>query len=442
MPITPIIIVITSLLLLLSASKWMMKKKFIGGENARKTVHLGMGVICLSFPFLFNDPLPVWILAGIAVTSILGVKVTNLRSSIGLSLFSVKRLSIGELIFPIAVAWLFTLNISTEKHTAIYYTIPLLLLTLADTMGAIAGTRFGQIIYRTASGKKSIEGSLAFLITALICTFTPLFLYTEFNTLHIILIALTVALLTTALEGISGMGMDNLLIPIGSYFLLEYYTNISTPSLTLRLVCMLLLTLLLIWTRNKHHMNGGALITAALLCFISLMLGGPLCLTACLFILIRHILALKKLPQNLHHTHSIDTILAISVPAITWLTLGKKLIIEPHLGQTFFIISLAITIAMLHAGTQKIIHSETNQKKSFILKSTCMAACIASLTYPLLTNSEFLFILLTLTLICPFCSALYFKIRSRGLPSIFDWITLSTITGSSTSIIYFSYVHY
>ncbi len=442
MPIISIIIVLIALAALLGVSALMVNKGKICGESARKLVHVGMGLICLTFPWLFQKSFPVLALAGIAVVSILLMRLTKLRSSLGASLFSVKRISVGELIFPIAVAWLFSLNLANDKNSAIYYTIPLLLLTLADTVGAIAGTKFGKQIYVTASGRKSVEGSLAFLVTAFLCTFLPLLIFTDYELHHLSFIALTVALFITAVEGISGMGMDNLLIPIGSYFLLDYYTGMSTQSLWIRVVCMVFLMLLLLWTRHKHSLNGGAVLTAVILCFVSFMLGGPYCLSACLLIFTRHLLAIQKIPVEQKHKHSIDTILAISVPAITWLTLGENSIITENMSRTFFILSLAITIALLHAGTHKFLTQSSSITASCLLKSSGMSAIVTGLCYPLLPTSSFAFIFIATVVFSAVLAGIFYRLRSSGVPTLNDWITLCILTGISTTILFYSHAYY
>lgn len=419
-----------------------MRKEKIGAESARKMVHVGMGMICMTFPWLFDDSQPVLILAGLAVVSILIIRVSRLKSSLGASLFSVKRLSVGELIFPIAVAWLFTLNIANEKHTVIYYTIPLLLLTLADTVGAIAGTKFGKRIYLTASGKKSVEGSLAFFIVAFVCTSVPLLIFTDYTILQIVLVASTVGLFITAVEGISGMGMDNLLIPIGSYFLLDYYTNVPEQSLWIRVISMVTIMLLLIWTRHKHSLNGGAVLTAALLCFVALMLGGVFCFVACMVIFTRHLIAISKIPVEQKHKHSIDTVLAISVPAMTWLTLGKNSLIEENMSKVFFILSLAITIAFLHAGTQKFLTNQATIPFKCLLKSILLSAVVSSLCYPFLPLSSFVFIFICTAFLGAISTVIFYKIRTSGVPTLIDWTLLCILTGISSTLIYHSHVYY
>jgi len=258
MPIISISAVLASLILMMKFCSLLAIQRSISAEGARKLVHVSMGMICLSFPWIFQETQAVVILASIAVLGVILIRTTQLRDQLGVSLFSVKRLSIGELVFPIAVAWLFTMYKSGSHSSAVYYTIPLLLLTLADTIGAIAGTKFGKVIYKTASAQKSVEGSIAFFVTAYTCTFIPLLLFTDQDVVHITLISLILTLFMTAVEGISGMGMDNLLIPIGSYFLLDFYSTIEPHLLWWRVILIVSILGVLIWTRKKHNLNGGA----------------------------------------------------------------------------------------------------------------------------------------------------------------------------------------
>ena len=445
MPIISISAVLASLILMMKFCSLLAIQRSISAEGARKLVHVSMGMMCLSFPWIFQETQAVVILASIAVLGIILIRTTQLRDQLGVSLFSVKRLSIGELVFPIAVAWLFTMYKSGSHSSAVYYTIPLLLLTLADTIGAIAGTKFGKVIYKTASAQKSVEGSIAFFVTAYTCTFIPLLLFTDQDVVHITLISLILTLFMTAVEGISGMGMDNLLIPIGSYFLLDFYSTIEPHLLWWRVILIVSILGVLIWTRKKHNLNGGTVLTASLLCFISSMLGGIYCLLACLFIFLRHIMAVKNiLSEQQRHTHSLDTILSISVPAMTWLTLGNIQSITHELGCIFFILSLAITIGMLHAGTHKFTSTYTHITLKSLVKSIVLTGLLATLCYPLTSHTpqafSFLFIL---CIICSgLCAAIFHTLRSEGEPRWSDWVLLCLLTATSTTIIYYSYGHY
>jgi len=148
-PALATLITLTSLAVIIALSAWGVQKGKISGELARKSVHVGMGIICMTFPWLFDSVLAVQILAAIAIATLLLVRVTQLKKSLGAALFSVKRISIGELLFPLAVAWLFTM--ASGQPTL--YCISLLLLTLADTASALAGSKIGKNTYQTTDWK-------------------------------------------------------------------------------------------------------------------------------------------------------------------------------------------------------------------------------------------------------------------------------------------------
>jgi len=433
-PALAIIIILAIMSLLIASTSVAVNKGFLGGELARKSVHLGMGLICSLFPWLFHTAFPVQVLGVVAVMSILLIRCTGIRQHVGASLFSVSRISIGELLFPIAVAWLFTLY-KVNPVTAVYYVIPLLLLTLADTAGAIFGTRLGKRIYSTASGTKSVEGSLAFFLTAFLCTIVPLHFFTPHDFAHIAFASFAVALFFTLVEGASGAGVDNILIPVGSYFLLVYYLEQSSESLWLRAAVLFLIMLLFVLTRTKHSLNGGATLSAILLCFIAFMMGGIYCLAASLLLLIRHMIALTKTPEYLRYKHSIEAVVAVGAPAVTWLTLGRGGAIDPTLSRLLFIATLAITIGMLHIGTRKFL-TKSGLTLNRILMASFMAAIVLLFSYPIIDGFAF-YLFASLFIIPP--SILFHYLRSTEPSVLSDWIKLYLITSLTSFLLYYSY---
>lgn len=433
-PAIAIILILAIMSLLIVSTSLAVNRGLLGGEAARKSVHLGMGMTCALFPWLFNDVLPVQILAAVSVMSILLIRCTKICHKLGASLFSVSRVSIGELLFPIAVAWLFTLYKSNQV-TAVYYVIPLLLLTLADTAGALFGTRHGKSIYKTTSGTKSVEGSIAFLLTAFLSTIIPLCLFTSHDISHIVFAAFAVALFFTLVEGAAGAGVDNILIPVGSYFLLIYYLEQSSESLWLRSTLLLLILLLFILTRTKHSLNGGATLSAVLMCFIAFMMGGIYCLTASILLLIRHIVALHSIPVHLRNSHSIEAIVAVGAPAITWLTLGKSEVIDPALSRLLFIASLAITIGMLHIGTRKFL-TKSGLTISRVIIANFLALIILLLSYQIIHNFSFFHYSIPFII---FSNIIFHFVRSYVFSTLRDWIKLYLITNLSSIGLYYIY---
>jgi phytol kinase len=135
----------------------------LGPELSRKAVHVGMGLVCLSFPWIFRESWPVIVLAALAIIGLATVRVIPfLRKDVGAVLGGVERESLGEFYFPLAVAAVFLL----AGGDALLYMIPILTLAVADSVGALVGVRYGFARYRTDEGLKSAEGSVAFFIAA------------------------------------------------------------------------------------------------------------------------------------------------------------------------------------------------------------------------------------------------------------------------------------
>lgn len=424
-PLLAIVITLSCLGAILSLSAWGTRSGRLSAEVARKAVHIGMGLLCMGFPWLFHSELTVQILSICAIATLLVIRFSKLRRSVGSALFTVKRLSIGELLFPAAVAWLFTLG----GDNPLQYCIPLLLLTLADSAGALAGSRFGKKIYLTTAAQKSIEGSIAFLITAFFCTAVPLYFFSPLAPSHILLLSLTIALFTMAVEGASGHGLDNLLIPVGSYLLLDYYLNLQGGALLARAVAFLLLLVLLLLTCRRHTLSGGALLTALLFGFAALTMGGAPCLTATLILFARHMQVQHSMPKNFLVSHSVETIVAIAIPCLAWLTLGRQGLIDyPH-AQFGFIGTLAIIIYMLNTGTQRHL----NWKQPSLLTGFALSLLVISpalvLDIPL---AHFVPVLLMGP---PLAWAYFYWKTSSDTPELNHWLKLCFLASISSMVV-------
>lgn len=378
-PAISIIITLCCLGAVMLAASLGVKSGRLTAETARKTVHVGMGMVCLTFPWIFNSVIAVQAMAAIAILTLLVVRISKLRSSLGSALFSVERLSVGELLFPLAVAWLFTLG----HDKPVIYAVSMLLLTLADTAGALAGSKYGKKIYHTTAATKSLEGSLAFLVTAFLCIGLPLHFFTQLPPGLVLFLALTVALFTMAVEGASGHGLDNLLIPLGAFLMLDHYTGLGQHAIFQRSAVLLLLLALLLATHRKHTFDGGAILTAMLFGFATFTLGGLPCLLAALIVFIRHMFTQHRMPKQHLVTHSIDCIIAIAIPSLAWLTLGRGNVISYETGRLGFICTMSLVIYLLHTGTQKHMRRDTpSLPKGFALSVLVLLPALALDTHP------------------------------------------------------------
>ncbi|MCU0750187.1 MAG: hypothetical protein MUF13_11645, partial [Akkermansiaceae bacterium] len=135
----------------------LTKRSGTSAEVSRKAVHIVMGMVCMTLPWWFARPEPVWALAVIATIPLMFLRlVPALREGLGSTLHGVKRPSYGEVLFAPAVALVFDL----AAGDPFLFCIPVAVLTLADAAGALGGTRWGRHRYGAGEGFKSFEGSV------------------------------------------------------------------------------------------------------------------------------------------------------------------------------------------------------------------------------------------------------------------------------------------
>ncbi len=284
-------------------------------EVARKSVHVAMGLACAAFPWIFERPLPVWVLAALATVPLALLRwVPALREGIGSALHGVKRISYGEILFAPAVAAVFQL----AKGDPLLYAIPVGILTVADAAGAIAGTRWGRRFYACGTGRKSAEGSAAFLVVAFLCTFLPLWLTGRTDLIHATMIALTLAIVSMMAEGISDRGFDNLIIPIGCHLLLVRFLQSDMTTMGRRLVVATMLLGLVSWGARWSTLSGSALIGSALLGYGCAILADPRCTLPLLAIFICHLVVTRQHRLGGSFDHRLDAVIAHAIGSLSW----------------------------------------------------------------------------------------------------------------------------
>src|SRR5436309_1349572 len=201
-------------------------------ELSRKVMHVSLGLLTLTFPWLFDQAWPVFVVCGgIALWLVAVRRLALVHSHFG-GAIEVARASWGEVYFPIGVALLFVLSAGNP----ILYCVPLAILTLADTAAALVGSEYGHWRFTTLEGgKKSAEGSIAFFLVAYFAVHVPLLLATPIERLDVLLVAVTLAVLVTLFEAIAWRGLDNLFIPLGGFVLLRELPGFGTNRLLVQL---------------------------------------------------------------------------------------------------------------------------------------------------------------------------------------------------------------
>lgn len=183
-------------------------------EYTRKLVHIGTGLLTMLFPVMFTHYAWVFGICGIFFVLLSISLKFNLLPSIN----SIQRKSYGTLSYPIVVSLTFLfyyLKNSGAGNDIFYFYIPIITMALADPTAAIVGKHFPYVMYKTWDEQKSLTGSLAFFIVALLVSA----LFLPDNKLMFLMI---IPLIATMAEAFTIRGLDNLTIPISIIIVLYF----------------------------------------------------------------------------------------------------------------------------------------------------------------------------------------------------------------------------
>lgn len=249
---------VVALMLALSAYQ---KRRKPHPEWVRKLMHLGAGAIALSLPWLFRENWPVIALSLLAAGGMFAVTtLTALRSSLGAVTGGVFRRTLGEVCFPLGAGVIFLL----ADGDWLLYTIPILILTFADSAAALVGVFYGMHHYTTSEGLKTWEGSAAFVLTAFLCTLIPLLLFTAIGRVELLLIAVLMAILAMLLDAVAWWGLDNFLIPVLSFLLLQQFIDLTAASLGVQLALTVVMLIAVMFWRKRTTLNDSAILVTVI----------------------------------------------------------------------------------------------------------------------------------------------------------------------------------
>lgn len=306
-------------------------------EVARKMVHVVMGLSCASFPWVFERPLPVWILAAIATLPLILIRVfPKLRMGVGSALHGIARPSFGEVLFAPAVATVFSL----AAGDVYLYLIPILILTIADAAGAIFGTHWGTRRYGSGEGFKTVEGSIIFWFTAFLCVCLPLMIGGRVDPLHALSVGLILGILAMMAEGISDRGFDNLVLPVGCFFMLQRLLPLEMPGLIGRGVVLGLLLALVLLGGRWSTLSGGALLGSVLLGYGCAVIADWRFAIPPVAVFVCHLVMTQRHHLTGKFDHRLDAVLSYTIACLPW-------VIAANLGWTSASLALAgVSFAM------------------------------------------------------------------------------------------------
>jgi phytol kinase len=320
-------------------------------ELLRKILHVGMGFVACSFPWLFDASWPVAFLGILSVAGMLALRtVKALSGTVGTVVSGVDRFSLGEIYFPLAIAlqWhIYLFASAADEYRVLLYCVPLLLLTVADTAAALVGVNYGSRRYATSDGLKSTEGSMAFFLCAFLCVHVPLLLGSDTGRLETLLIAVLLALVAMLFEAIAWAGLDNLILPLVGYLLLRIYLGLSVAELEMRLAMTAGLMAFVLLYRARTTLQGSALLGACLVGYLSWALGGWRWMAPPLMVLVGYTMLSPRTEANSRPIHNIHAVVAVSAAGLIWLFLFRLLDLPEAAYYYLFTLAFAAQLAII-----------------------------------------------------------------------------------------------
>ncbi len=197
-----IFIVILIVLILLLIAEYLWKFKHYHTEFTRKFIHIAVGSFVAFWPYILS-----WDQIYLLATGFLVVIVISRFKSIFGSIHSIRRKTIGDFLFALAI-----IIVALITHDRLIFTIAILHLSLADGVAAIVGTRYGKKYrYKVFGQYKSVIGTMSFWLCSLVLI-SIFMIITKGSVIWFKIAYLPI--LAAALENIGVYGTDNIIVPV------------------------------------------------------------------------------------------------------------------------------------------------------------------------------------------------------------------------------------
>ena len=340
------------------------KKGKVDSELTRKLLHIGSGLIALLFPLIFKTLMGVVYLGIIFIILLLILRnAGKFSKGIGKALRKEERQSRGDLYFIVSIVILWVASYSNR----ILYYIPLLILIFPDALAALGGVKFGKIKYKSVVGEKSVEGSAIFFTVTLLITLGSLLLFTKLGLLESVIISLLMAFLSMILEAISWRGLDNIFVPVLSFFILKSSMESDTFTTGIHLTVTIILFLIVIFGKKYASLSDDAALTGAFYCYFVWITGGLKWTMATLFLYVLYRAVTVKPDFDKKEPYDFHTMLIICLPALFWLIIYRITNIE----NIFYVYLTVISSHLSVIGTARMryTHPEIDFKRVVLINS-------------------------------------------------------------------------
>jgi len=214
-----VLVCLVGIVAILGISELLWRAKILHGELQRKFVHITGGTFAAGWPWLVS-----WQTIQLLGMALLAGVLLNRYKKFSHFKDGVKRESYGDIFSALAIILCATLT-----NEPIFYALAILHLALADGLAAVIGTSYGRawryLVFRQT---KTVIGSMTFWFVS-VCILGAAVLFTSelisFDSYAALLLVLPPVL--TALENLSVLGLDNIVIPAAVLAGLETVQGVS-----------------------------------------------------------------------------------------------------------------------------------------------------------------------------------------------------------------------
>jgi len=184
----------------------------------RKLIHVIVGFSSCLFLFLFHN----WFYLKVLSLLFVFFNFREIWKKRNLAMGRLNSSNLDTVLFPVSYGLL--LYFGTNKNLELIL-ISLLILTFSDTFAGIVGYYIGKKKYYIGSYYKTYSGSFAFFISSLIVIFLSFYFFFSIPLSLSFWGAYMISAYLTLIEGISIWGLDNFLVPISAYIIMERFVQ-------------------------------------------------------------------------------------------------------------------------------------------------------------------------------------------------------------------------
>lgn len=184
----------------------------------RKVIHIGVGMMSWGLHYLFDAP---WLFI-VACVAFMVLNFLDWKYGFLAAMASSDRSNLGTVYFPLAAAVVAYLLWETPPLMV----AALMPLTWGDGLAPVVGKLYGRRVYKVHTSTRTLEGSAGFFVAGFIFTWLALWAVAgtpDITPAQALLPALVITLVTTVVEAISILGVDNLTITAVSVFILSIW---------------------------------------------------------------------------------------------------------------------------------------------------------------------------------------------------------------------------